>query len=45
MEVGDVLYVMSDDNEVMLSPVVEVRVEIKSGFYAPLTTDGKTNAN
>jgi hypothetical protein len=44
VKVGDVVYIMSDD-QVMLSPVIEVIVEMKTGFYAPLTTSGKNRSN
>ncbi len=43
VKVGDVLYVMSDD-QVMLSPVIKVIVEMKTGYYAPLTTSGKNRS-
>ena len=45
VKVGDTLYVMSNDNQVMPSPVTKVTVEMKTGVYAPLTTDGKTKTN
>ncbi len=44
VNVGDVLYVMSDD-QVILSPVTKIIIETKNGFYAPLTTSGKKRLN
>jgi Hint module len=41
VKVGDILHVMSDDNQVQSSPVTDVIMEMKNGFYAPLTTSGK----
>lgn len=41
VEVGNVLKVMSSDNQLELSPVVDIIMEMKRGFYAPLTTSGK----
>lgn len=44
VKVGDVLYVMSND-QLVLSPVIDVIVEMKTGYYAPLTTSGKNTLN
>jgi hypothetical protein len=44
VKIGDVLYVMSD-GQLMASPVTNVIVEIKTGYYAPLTRSGKKILN
>jgi desert hedgehog protein len=44
VQVGDIVYVMSD-NEMIPSSVVNVIIEMKTGFYAPLTTSGKIRLN
>ncbi len=44
VKVGDLLYVMSND-QLVLSPVTNVTVEMKTGYYAPLTTSGKNTLN
>ncbi len=44
VKAGDIVYVMSND-QVMPSPVIKVIMEMKTGFYAPLTTSGKNRSN
>jgi hypothetical protein len=40
--VDDIVYVISDDDdEPMLSSVISVMIEMKSGYYAPWTTSGR----
>ncbi len=39
VKIDDFVYVMSDD-QLVLSPVVNVIIEMKTGYYAPLTTSG-----
>jgi hypothetical protein len=40
VKMGDILRVLSD-GQLVSSPVIRVIQEIKTGFYAPLTTAGK----
>jgi hypothetical protein len=44
VKVGDLLYVMSND-QLVLSPVTNVTVEMKIGYHAPLTMSGKNTLN
>jgi hypothetical protein len=44
VKIGDGVYVMSDD-QMVLSPVINVILEMKTGYYAPLTTSGKNTLN
>ncbi|CAF4159104.1 unnamed protein product [Rotaria magnacalcarata] len=42
VEVGrDSLYVLSSEGIVIVSPVVEISIETKMGYFAPLTMSGK----
>lgn len=45
MHVGDVLRVMSDDGQMINSMVNEVKIEMKQGFYAPMTEAGTVVVN
>jgi len=40
VKIDDIVYVMSDD-QLTSSSVINVTLEMKTGFYAPLTTSGK----
>ncbi|CAF3373302.1 unnamed protein product [Rotaria socialis] len=41
VEVGrDSLYVLSDDGIVIVSPVIQISIETKMGYFAPLTMSG-----
>jgi hypothetical protein len=44
VKIGDDVYVMSDD-QLVLSLVTNVVLEIKTGYYATLTTSGKKTLN
>ena len=43
VKIDDVLHLMSDD-QVTLSPVIEVLMQMKTGYYAPLTASGKNRS-
>ena len=45
VKIGDIVYVMSDEHIMMPSTVVEIILEMKTGFHAPLTTSGKNTWN
>lgn len=40
VKIDDVVYVMSDDQVISSSPVIDIIIEMKEGYYAPLTTSG-----
>ncbi len=44
IEIGDLLYVLFN-NQIEYSPVINITIEIKKGYYAPLTIKGTLFVN
>ena len=40
VQIGDFLFVLEKNNQIKSSKVIDIIIQIKIGYYAPLTTEG-----
>ena len=45
IQIGDYLYILNNQNQIQYSKIINRTIEIKNGYYAPLTTKGTLLVN